>query len=137
METIGCQFWRFVKGGGGYRKTPVFRQRRAQTETPFAAEFHDSRAAAFLLCPLMRQNGPFVPLAVLSVGVAACASPPAQLTRSDRSGGYRPGPGGKLYRVYPPQSVEARIILIAARVDLRPLIEQSERGGMAPAAGSI
>ena len=32
---------------------------------------------------------------------------------------------------------EARIILIAARVDLRPLIEQSERGGMAPAAGSI
>ena len=60
METIGCQFWRFVKGGGGYRKTPVFRQRRAQTETPFAAEFHDSRAAAFLLCPLMRQNGPFV-----------------------------------------------------------------------------
>ena len=88
METIGCQFWRFVKGGGGYRKTPVFRQRRAQTETPFAAEFHDSRAAAFLLCPLMRQKW-------------------------------------------------AVIILIAARVDLRPLIEQSERGGMAPAAGSI
>jgi len=87
--------------------------------------------------PLCDKMGHSLPLAVLSVGVAACASPPAQLTRSDRSGGYRPGPGGKLYRVYPPQSVEARIILIAARVDLRPLIEQSERGGMAPAAGSI
>jgi len=48
------------KGGGGCRKTPAFGQRRAQAETPFSAELHDSRAAAFLLCPLCDKNGPFV-----------------------------------------------------------------------------
>ena len=35
---------------------PVSRQRRAQAEAPFSAEFRDSCASAFSLCPLMRQK---------------------------------------------------------------------------------
>jgi len=47
-------------GGAACRETPVSRQRRAQAEAPFSAEFRDSCAAAFSLCPLMDKNGPFV-----------------------------------------------------------------------------
>jgi hypothetical protein len=53
---MGCHFSAICKVVALPVGDNCFRRRRAQAEAPFSAEFRDSCAAAFSLCPLMRQK---------------------------------------------------------------------------------